>query len=276
MKSSDGIKAKCEYVSSDYISVNNCGHIASDNELYSSRPNGRADYTVIYVTDGSGFCHLGEEKTPFKKGDLIVWRPMSPLTFGFDGPSSHYWLHFTGSGAEALLARAGINGSGLVHMDHSAELIRLFRSIIFELQMNRTSTPIICEGYLLQLIAAVCNSTAHEGTALGQIRESKIYPALEAMMSDYTENRQLSHYAELCNMSLSHFKAQFKTDVQMSPTAYLIKLKTEHAKNILRFTNLSISEAAYSIGFRDPLYFSRFFKKHIGVSPKKYREEIFY
>jgi len=42
----------------------------------------------------------------------------------------------------------------------------------------------------------------------------------------------------------------------------------------LRYTNLSVAEIGYAIGFSDPAYFSRFFTRHAGCSPRAYRRDI--
>ncbi len=268
--SMDGIKARCEYVSSDRILVNNCGRVSAEHELRSSRPEGRKDYMLLYIMEGDGFLLSNGAEVLTGAGDMIIWRPYEPLVFGFYGASSHYWLHFTGAEIDKLLDDLGIPLSTVVRVGHKVEISRLFFSIILEMQMNRPSMQIMCLGYFLQLLATLSNILNNGGVSV-QISRSKLYPALQAMTSDYSENHPLSYYASLCNLSLSHFKTLFTRELKISPTAYLIRLKTEHARNALRFTDMTVSEIAYMIGFCDPLYFSRFFKKHTGISPSEFR-----
>ncbi len=58
--------------------------------------------------------------------------------------------------------------------------------------------------------------------------------------------------------------------VSMPPNEYLTRFRINKAAALLRSSNLSVGEAAYSTGFSDQLYFSRVFKKYKGVPPSKY------
>lgn len=53
---------------------------------------------------------------------------------------------------------------------------------------------------------------------------------------------------------------------------YLNSFRIEHAKAKLKDSNLSVNEIAYSVGFQDARYFSKLFKKYVGITPKDYRK----
>ena len=59
----------------------------------------------------------------------------------------------------------------------------------------------------------------------------------------------------------------------MSPVNYLIELRLNRAKELLKYTPLPVNEIALSVGIANPYYFSRLFKKHTGTSPTEYRKE---
>jgi AraC-like DNA-binding protein len=84
-------------------------------------------------------------------------------------------------------------------------------------------------------------------------------------------NLSLEQLTKLCNLSLSSFKRKFKKEFNDSPANYIIGKKIEKAKEMLRMTNLSISEVAYEIGFQDQFYFTRLFKRKTGTTPSKFR-----
>jgi AraC-like DNA-binding protein len=88
------------------------------------------------------------------------------------------------------------------------------------------------------------------------------------------ENLSLEELAKLCNLSLSSFKRQFKTIFQDSPTNYINHKKIEKAKELLKISNLSVSEVSYRIGIQDPQYFTRFFKKNVGITPSNFKSNL--
>ncbi len=79
--------------------------------------------------------------------------------------------------------------------------------------------------------------------------------------------------AKLCNLSLSSFKREFTKTFNDTPNNYITLQKLKRAKELLRITEMAISEIAYGVGFNDPFYFTRIFKKKIGLSPTEYRQQ---
>lgn len=88
------------------------------------------------------------------------------------------------------------------------------------------------------------------------------------------ENLSIEELSTLCNLSLSSFKRQFKTTFQDSPANYINHRKIEKAKELLTISNSSISEISHQIGIQDPQYFTRLFKKIVGVTPSYFRKSL--
>lgn len=84
-------------------------------------------------------------------------------------------------------------------------------------------------------------------------------------------NLSVNELAKLCNMSLSSFKRAFRIFFNDSPNNYINTKKINKAKELLQVSELNISDIAYETGFNDPLYFTRLFKKRIGLSPSEFR-----
>ncbi|MBD0403932.1 AraC family transcriptional regulator [Flammeovirga sp. EKP202] len=84
-------------------------------------------------------------------------------------------------------------------------------------------------------------------------------------------NLSLEDLAKLCHLSLSSFKREFQKVYDETPSKYLSIQRIKKAKELLQSTTLPINEIAYDVGYNDPLYFTRIFKKKEGVSPSQYR-----
>lgn len=83
--------------------------------------------------------------------------------------------------------------------------------------------------------------------------------------------------AKLCaqlHISTGYFSGLFKKELKMTFGAYLLQLRMESAKELLRTTELKAFEIADKVGFADPNYFSLSFKKYAGVSAKEYRSGL--
>ena len=90
----------------------------------------------------------------------------------------------------------------------------------------------------------------------------------------YNEPISIEEYAQSRSMSVSWFQRNFKQFVNHSPTQYILITRVNNAASLLETTDYSMSEIAAIIGYEDPLYFSRLFRKMKGMSPSQYRKLI--
>ncbi|OMD62478.1 AraC family transcriptional regulator [Paenibacillus odorifer] len=88
----------------------------------------------------------------------------------------------------------------------------------------------------------------------------------------YTDNITLESLSESLNYSVPHLSSYFKIRTGLSPIDYLIKVRIEKAVALLLETDATLKEIAVGVGYQDPSYLGRLFKKYKGVSPISYRE----
>ena len=86
-------------------------------------------------------------------------------------------------------------------------------------------------------------------------------------------DRSVALIAKSYGITASHFIRSFKKIYGTTPNEYRQNYRISQATNLIRMTNLSIQDIAYQCGFGDPFYFSRIFKKKVGMSPWKYRKQ---
>lgn len=100
----------------------------------------------------------------------------------------------------------------------------------------------------------------------------KIAKATEYLQTHFRETVQVETLAELCGMSLSGFHNHFKKHTTLSPLQYQKSLRLLEAKRLISQENLSISTAAFQVGYESPSQFSREFKRYFGITPKQNKE----
>ena len=94
-------------------------------------------------------------------------------------------------------------------------------------------------------------------------------------MYENIENKlTLRDLASHFGYSDSYFYRLFFKETKYAPVTYFLYLKIERACQLLKSTNLKINQIALKLAFDDPYYFSRIFKKIVGMSPKAYRESL--
>ena len=91
---------------------------------------------------------------------------------------------------------------------------------------------------------------------------------------NYTKNTDLEKIAHRFNTSVSSLKRRFKIATGETPNKYIQNLRIERAKELLKFSDLSISHVAYEVGYEDVSYFGSLFKRLVGNTPNLYRKSF--
>jgi AraC-like DNA-binding protein len=88
----------------------------------------------------------------------------------------------------------------------------------------------------------------------------------------YNEEISIEQYAVSRNMSTSWFNRSFRSAVGTSPMQYILDVRIRNAQTLLETTDYSVTSIAALVGYENPMYFSRLFRKAKGLSPSKYRK----
>lgn len=95
---------------------------------------------------------------------------------------------------------------------------------------------------------------------------------MENIHSFYNKQINKEELAAKLSTNQSHLARKFKEETKMTITAYQQMLRIRQAKHLLKTGNLSVEEIAWTIGYEDPSYFTRVFKKETGRTPSQYRD----
>ena len=101
--------------------------------------------------------------------------------------------------------------------------------------------------------------------------ENKTYPAQFYVEAHYHERISEKEVAQLCGMNCTTFSRHFKKEHTTTFRDYLVKFRINKARKLLQNPKASVTDIAYMVGFNDPSYFTRVFKRIVGMSPSQYR-----
>lgn len=90
----------------------------------------------------------------------------------------------------------------------------------------------------------------------------------------YSDNLPISFYAEKLNITSTYLNRLVNEFYEKSVSEFINERVVLEAKRIIRLSSKSIKEISFELGFEDPSYFSRFFKKHVGLTPVQYRNNL--
>jgi YesN/AraC family two-component response regulator len=119
---------------------------------------------------------------------------------------------------------------------------------------------------------SIANSTALVGEAHGSSAVSVIGPAVSYVKRNYSEKLHLATAARLCDLSPFQFSRNFKKENGFTFRDFVVRVRIQRAAELIKQSKVSITDAAFGVGFNDLSYFARMFRRQIGVSPSHYRE----
>jgi len=273
---SGSISSNTERVSLDYIQINNCGFCEVDDfDMTTNRPTGRADYQLIYVWRGQVRCMISGENHLISEGNLILFRPWDAQRYTYlcREKTKVYWLHFSGQGIPSLLRQSFINGPYL-YIGRSPEARELFEKMIHELQMHQFQYEMFLCSHFTMLLSCLSRHLMMQTSSPLTRHQESLSQIIEFIHAHLYEEIPVEELARSCSMSTSHFIHQFKSFTGFSPHTYQTRLRLERAKELMYSTTMNISEIAFAVGYDNPLYFSRLFRRHMGLSPSEYRREV--
>ncbi|MBQ7225378.1 MAG: helix-turn-helix transcriptional regulator [Clostridia bacterium] len=232
---------------------------------------GRLDYYLIYVlTDGMSV--LRQDKwQELEPGSILIVPPNTPHKHRHENATASFlWVHFTGGDVESTLKRYKIGLFPSIHRTATVNNISNRFQKLFEGFARNDS-------YRTYDLAALLDRLLIEiGRAIGKRETERVSlsKSIRYVNENYATQIKIPSLAQMENMCMTAYNMVFKKQMGMSPTKYIIKLRTDNAKELLRTTNLKIREVGAICGYDDVNFFRKTFKKEVGISPLEYRERF--
>ncbi|HEV2963389.1 MAG TPA: AraC family transcriptional regulator, partial [Candidatus Angelobacter sp.] len=101
----------------------------------------------------------------------------------------------------------------------------------------------------------------------------RVDPALSYVEANYAEKISMATAARLCHLSPFQFSRRFKMKNGLTFRDFVLRLRIERAAKLMKDSGVSVTEAAFGVGFNDLSHFARMFRRQMGVPPSLYRKE---
>ncbi len=252
------------------LAVYNTGYEKCDKN-YCWGPALRDHYLIHYVSSGRGVFHCGQHTYNLKQGDLFLIVPSQLVSYRADSeqPWEYCWVGFNGTDAKRLVTMAGLSEQNpVLHPDDDQSIGELMMRIA-QSSGNSVANDTEMAGHLYLFLARLIRlNSAHTHK---NPHQEYVSNALRFIQYNYANDIGVNDIADYVGISRSQLYRAFLQDFDVSPHTYLQKYRINEACSLLHNATITIAEVAGSVGFNDPLYFSRVFKSIKGVSPSEYQ-----
>ncbi|MGI6264997.1 MAG: AraC family transcriptional regulator [Acutalibacteraceae bacterium] len=231
----------------------------------------KCPYAVFfYCFQGGGKLLYNNETYSFSSGDTVILPAGTShiLSSDPDDPFLTYWINVRGSGVDGLLDTYGIVEPTVFYHTDTGTLIQGYRHM---LNADMPAMEIISNA-LLQLTAIVHACVLP--SAQERYTTNHLALAIKTGLDNHLPDPDLSITAIAKSLGITASKASkiFTAVYGIGPKEYVTRQRISNSRLLLRSTNLSIKQIASSMGFTDSNYFSWYFKKNTGQSPREFRK----
>lgn len=159
------------------------------------------------------------------------------------------------------------------HFNNDAALAMHINKMVYICTGNNKDKDILADLALQELIIRLAQHQHIKTSKAGNRLESKhpLYYVTKFIREHISEKLRLEDLYKMACMSKVTFYRCFKKEFGISPIEYILHERIRRAKQLLSFQHTSISDVCYELGFMDPNYFHRQFKKTEGITPKQFR-----
>lgn len=265
---------KTNYITRSFY-ISDMGFYPNANNHYRIRKKGANEYIFIYCVEGSGTLKIEGKSIEVLPNSFYIIPKNTAHSYKAkeNNPWSIYWIHFDGLAAQALYERYRDPKKTNNSIPFESGRISLFNQI-FQIYQSEYVFPKLEYANILGLNFISSFIYREVKDSVHMENHNNVVDAIIAFLNENLDKSFKSEdIAEKFNYSSSYLFNLFKKRTGYSLMHFFNLKKIQKACEYLKYTDLSIKEISYNMSFQDPLYFSRTFKKYIGVSPRVYRNQ---
>ncbi len=206
-------------------------------------------------------------------GEIVYLPEMSRYTVeGGERGFTHYTINFLLNADNVNASPGFLQFFGDIPVKISADNFDSFRNLfskaVSAFGTNIPGSTLLVKAQIFELIEMFFHQKLKSKGSNGEYEV--LVKAKEYIEDHYCETIRASDLSRLCSMSETNLRRKFREYIGQPPLDYQIGLRIRRARELLLERRYNVTEIAMQIGFDDVNYFSRLFKKRVGVSPQLY------
>jgi AraC-like DNA-binding protein len=254
------------------IIVYQCG-IEKCKPGHSFGPAVRDHFLIHFVLGGCGSYYVNGKCYNMKKheGFLICPGVLTYYEADKSDPWIYTWVGFRGIKAEHYLKLANLSTDNPIFQVNDGNVIESCFEEMRKSAALKYGADLRLQGLLSIFLSELIEKAGNEITEGNNYRDNYIKKTLQFIEMNYSRNISVKDAAQFIGLNKNYFSTLFKQSLGVTPQEYIIKYRINKACELLKNPAISISDVARSVGYSDPLGFSKIFKQVKGCSPKYFR-----
>jgi len=246
-----------------------CGHFTCTFGYQIKRPY-YEHLLLAYVHAGEFHITYNQQKQIARAGDMVILDCQSPHHYYSGANLIFTWFHVDGCNAHELCADIN-KRHGILFSHHHKDLVK---DKMFHLISNfRNNQPLAAPIISDDIHSIICHMYPDANPSGSfEKKEESVALVIEYLKNHLSDPVTVEDMSSIANLSRYHFSRTFKKSTGLSPYQYLLNMRFDYAKHLLKTTGLSVGEIAGRTGFQSEIAFITAFSEKIGLPPGQYRK----
>ena len=233
-------------------------------------------YIIHFCVKGKGYYNLNGKVYEICTGDVFFIPVNNVISYYPDknDPWEYYWFEYSGQVANKLSERALLSEKDPVYTVKKPHVIQnIFSSMLSRL--NDKTDDLLVSSYIYQIFSEIIVERSPKLTSVKSVKEEQLKKIYDYIHANYSDTSLcLTEIAKHVNMNPSYLSRFFRKMTNVPISKYIIELRIQKATILLKRKDLSVKSIAISVGYNDPLYFTREFRRIYHNTPTNYRKEL--
>ncbi|WP_204060958.1 AraC family transcriptional regulator [Microbispora corallina] len=249
--------------------VTDCGYYPAAADHLMSRPDGTGETIVIVCASGTGWADVEGVRHYVGPSAALVIPRGAAHSYGAsaDAPWTIWWCHLRGGDVPELVEEIGVSAARpVIPVRRLDRAIALLDEIVTILERDHSPASLMgAAGAAWKLLTQIVVDRAMPAPG------DPLQRAMAYLAERLDSNVRVADLAALVGVSPSHLTALFRRATGGGVLAHHTALRMAQARNLLDTTDATVAGIAREVGYTDPFYFSRHFKRLHEASPTEYR-----
>ncbi len=244
-------------------------------EPYESRRGMLDSYLFFYIKNGQGELNYQDVLYVLNEGDCVLVNCRNEYVISSDDYLwSLDWIHFDGIYMRAIYEKYIERCGGPCFKASDKDVLELIYEKLFQVINSQEYVKdmlimTLLTELLTELMRQCWGNEAVKGISASQKRWE---PVKEYLEDNYYKSVKLEELAETFSINKFYLTRKFKEIYGETINEYLTNLRITKAKELLRFSDMTISEISDCVGYSEVAYFTRVFKRNEGMAPSIFKK----
>jgi AraC family transcriptional regulator, transcriptional activator of pobA len=239
---------------------------------------------LIVIRRGSGTVTFEDRQHAFRAPATLIVPSHKLHAYSYEENTERWVVTVAKSYFQEIMTRTPefsevlAGGHCIQYFENEREYVELehvLGKLDWEQRLSARYREIATEALFVDLLVGVLRKI-HDNNGSRNVAENDSYQDVHRRFTQmveehHTEHWSLQRFADALNVSVPRLRAVCRSMSGESPIKLINARIVLEAQRCLSYTNLSVSQIAYRLGFDDPAYFSRFFKSRCGEAPSQYK-----